>query len=59
MKPSLKAVSLVLWLALFTAHPGAADGTNADETLSPYFFVENGDPPVDQVPLEGHQRRRP
>lgn len=37
-----KAVSLVLWLALLVARPGAADGTDPDETLSPYFFVENG-----------------
>ena len=52
MKPSWKAVSLVLWLALAFAHPGAADGTDADETLSPYFFVENGDPEVDRLPLK-------
>jgi Ca-activated chloride channel homolog len=47
-----KAVSLVLWLALVFARPGAADGTNTDETLSPYFFVENGDPEVDRLPLK-------
>ncbi|HEX6863938.1 MAG TPA: VIT and VWA domain-containing protein, partial [Thermoanaerobaculia bacterium] len=52
MKPSRKAVSLALWLALAFAQPGAADGTNADETLSPYFFVENGDPEVDRLPLK-------
>ena len=52
MKPSWKAVSLALWLALAFAQPGAADGTNADETLSPYFFVENGDPEVDRLPLK-------
>ncbi|MFL6291833.1 MAG: VIT and vWA domain-containing protein [Thermoanaerobaculia bacterium] len=47
-----KAVSLVFWLALVFARPGAADGTDADETLSPYFFVENGDPEVDRLPLK-------
>jgi Ca-activated chloride channel family protein len=47
-----KAVSLVLWLALLVARPGSADETNADETLSPYFFVENGDPEVDRLPLK-------
>jgi Ca-activated chloride channel family protein len=52
MKPSWKAVSLVLWLALFAAHPGAADEASPDETLSPYFFVENGDPEVDRLPLQ-------
>jgi Ca-activated chloride channel family protein len=52
MKASWKAVSLVLWLALVFARPGAADETNTDETLSPYFFVENGDPEVDRLPLK-------
>lgn len=52
MKPSWKAVSLALWLALAFTQPGAADGTNADETLSPYFLVENGDPEVDRLPLK-------
>ncbi|HVG10798.1 MAG TPA: VIT and VWA domain-containing protein [Thermoanaerobaculia bacterium] len=52
MKRSWKAVSLVLWLALVFARPGAADETDADETLSPYFLVENGDPEVDRLPLK-------
>ncbi len=53
MTRSWKAVSLVLWLALVFARPGAADDeANADETLSPYFFVENGDPEVDRLPLK-------
>jgi Ca-activated chloride channel family protein len=30
--------------------PGGAE--RASRTLAPYFFVENGDPSVDQVPLE-------
>jgi Ca-activated chloride channel family protein len=32
--------------------PGAATDTNPDRTLSPYFFVENGDPAVDRLPLK-------
>lgn len=47
-----KAVSLVFWLALPVAIPGAADEADPDETLSPYFFVENGDPEVDRLPLK-------
>lgn len=47
-----KAVSLVFWLALPVAIPGAADEPGLDETLSPYFFVENGDPEVDRLPLK-------
>jgi Ca-activated chloride channel family protein len=41
-------VSLVLGLALLVARPGSA----AEETLSPYFFVEDGDPSVDRLPLK-------
>ena len=29
-----------------------------DTTLSPYFFVENGDPAVDRLPLSGRGRAR-
>ena len=51
-----KAVCLILGLALLVARPGYADSTNQEEpldkTLSPYFFVENGDPAVDQLPLK-------
>lgn len=54
MKWSWKAVSLVLGLVLLAVHPGAAADPEpaADETLSPYFFVENGDPEVDRLPLQ-------
>jgi Ca-activated chloride channel family protein len=37
------------------AFTSTADGTeeaSADLTLSPYFFIENGDPSVDQFPLK-------
>lgn len=47
-----KAVSLVFWLALAAALPVAAGEPSPDETLSPYFFVENGDPEVDRLPLK-------
>jgi Ca-activated chloride channel family protein len=52
MKRSWKAVSLMLGLALLAPRPGSAAGTDPDATLSPYFFVENGDPEVDRLPLK-------
>jgi Ca-activated chloride channel family protein len=52
MKRSRKAVFVILGLALLVALPGAADDTNPDRTLSPYFFIENGDPAVDRLPLK-------
>jgi Ca-activated chloride channel family protein len=35
------------------AQAGPAGLADSDRTLSPYFFVENGDPDVDRLPLEG------
>ncbi len=60
MKRSCKAVFLSLGLALLVALPGIADVTRTDaaqvsdpdRTLSPYFFIENGDPAVDKLPLK-------
>lgn len=52
MRPSSKAIFLSLGLALLGALPGSAEDTDPDVTLSPYFFVENGDPAVDRLPLE-------
>lgn len=55
MRWSWKAVFLVLGLALLETRPGSADPADTaapDATLSPYFFVENGDPEVDRLPLE-------
>lgn len=52
MKRSWKAVSLMLGLALLAARPGSAAGATPDTTLSPYFFVENGDREVDRLPLK-------
>ncbi|HEV2845853.1 MAG TPA: VIT and VWA domain-containing protein, partial [Thermoanaerobaculia bacterium] len=47
-----KIVPLLLGLALLGACPGAAAGPGEDDTLSPYFFVESGDPAVDRLPLK-------
>ncbi len=47
-----KAVFLIFGLALLVVRPGAAADTAPDRTLSPYFFIENGDPAVDRLPLE-------
>jgi Ca-activated chloride channel family protein len=59
MRLSCKAVILSLGLALLVARSGAADTSkdaskdaSPDRTLSPYFFVENGDPAVDHLPLK-------
>ena len=58
MKRSWKAALLILGLTLLVARPGAAnradtaDTAAPDTTLSPYFFVENGDPAVDRLPLK-------
>jgi Ca-activated chloride channel family protein len=42
---------LLLGVALIPALNGHAQTAN-DTTLSPYFFIENGDPSVDQFPLK-------
>ncbi len=56
MKRSCKMAFLLLGLALLSALPGAAaeqaQDKGLDRTLSPYFFVENGDPAVDKLPLK-------
>lgn len=57
MKRSWQSVFLLgLGLVLLAMRPGAAEtaagDTNLDKTLSPYFFVENGDPEADQLPLQ-------
>src|SRR4051794_17801965 len=56
MKRSCKTGFLFLGLALLIALPGAparaAQDKDQDRTLSPYFFVENGDPAVDRLPLK-------
>jgi Ca-activated chloride channel homolog len=56
MKRSRKIGFLFFGLALLAALPGApaerAQDKDQDRTLSPYFFVENGDPAVDKLPLK-------
>ncbi len=55
MKRFWKAVSLlILGLVLLMARPASVPATTTprDGTLSPYFFVENGDPEVDRLPLK-------
>ncbi len=47
-----KTVFLIFGLALLIVRPGAAADTTPDRTLSPYFFLENGDPAVDRLPLK-------
>jgi hypothetical protein len=51
MKPLWQTVVLALCVALGMARPGAAVGESPEQTLSPYFLVENGDPAIDQLPL--------
>lgn len=52
MRSSWKAVWLVVGLAFLFMRPGWAAEPAGDQTLSPYFFVENGDPQVDRLPLK-------
>lgn len=52
MRRSWKAVCLMVGLAFLFLRPGWAAEPAEDETLSPYFFVENGDPQVDRLPLK-------
>jgi Ca-activated chloride channel homolog len=54
MKRSFQEVLLIVGLTLLAARSANAvvrDST-IDRTLSPYFFVENGDPAVDHLPLK-------
>jgi Ca-activated chloride channel family protein len=58
MKRFRKAVLLSLGLALLAGRTGAAEishgatDPNQDRTLSPYFFIENGDSTIDRLPLK-------
>jgi Ca-activated chloride channel family protein len=47
LRPRLAVLALLLAPAL-----AAAGADPEDKTLSPYFFVEGGDPAVDRMPLE-------
>ena len=46
-------LALLVHLALPTYALAQADDVSAERTLSPYFFVEGGDPTVDRLPLLG------
>jgi len=52
----VQSIELVLWVALSILTAGAATAGSADppgnRTLSPYFFIENGDRSVDRFPLK-------
>jgi Ca-activated chloride channel family protein len=39
-------------MGAFASTAGGTEEATADLTLSPYFFIENGDPSVDQFPLK-------
>ena len=45
-------VLLCSTLVFFAPAAAAYEADSNDTTLSPYFFVENGDPSVDQFPLK-------
>src|SRR6476619_6445480 len=51
----LVAAVITLFLASFVKQAAAEGDAPADKTLSPYFFVEGGDPAVDKLPLKDTQ----
>ena len=54
MRSALRAVIAVVICVLVPPLAAAAqdEPIRADKTLSPYFFVEDGDPALDQLPLK-------
>src|SRR5688572_32046461 len=55
MKPSLRRILLVVSTIVLLVPPGAraqGDRPAADKTLSPFFFVEGGEPDIDRLPLK-------
>ena len=55
MKLSHMRIAIItLAVAALTSRPAAAQNERGalDKTLSPYFFVENGDPALDRLPLK-------
>jgi Ca-activated chloride channel family protein len=53
MAASIVVMAVMAWPAAGAAQASEDGQRRGDRTLAPYFFVENGDPAVDQVPLEG------
>jgi Ca-activated chloride channel family protein len=46
-------MTFIACVSLLSTHAGAqVDERTADKTLSPYFFVEGGDPSIDRLPLK-------
>ena len=54
MTPALRALIAAVLCALVPPLDAAAqdEPPRADKTLSPYFFVDGGDPAIDQLPLK-------
>jgi len=53
MKRKLLACLIPWVIPLLSASPALPQGIeNEDKTLSPYFFIKNGDPEVDTLPLK-------
>ena len=51
MKRNLIACLIPWVIPLLSASPALPQGIeNEDKTLSPYFFIKNGDPEVDSLP---------
>src|SRR4030095_5619619 len=51
IKFTLRGICLVLIALVVVSGPAAAQTTDEDKTLSPYFFVQ-GDPKTDRLPLK-------
>jgi Ca-activated chloride channel homolog len=52
MKRAFLAISLSVVIMSVSGARGAAGEANDDKTLSPYFFIEDGDPSTDRLPLK-------
>jgi len=52
MKQIKTTITTIVMISFFAILPAASDETSNDKTLSPYFFIENGDLAVDQFPLK-------
>lgn len=52
MKRSNMVVPLILGLAFLGALPGSATGTCPEASHSPYFYMADGDPAIDRLPLK-------
>lgn len=56
MKTLIMLVIGILVIVIILTTPALAQTqSDADKTLSPYFYIENGDPSIDQLPLKDTQ----